>query len=151
MMRMDDNSNSVVELHEYLRRAQTIAEPITDSFDEDERFNYMSCKPRAEGDGEYHKCRESYDRADLRQTISMLENVDHVVDSVQPPNNENILAAYEVFINKEFRHRDYNSDGQIEREEHDRHRLHKQAVKEKFDDLVDLTPDNRISRPAYVS
>ena len=151
MSRMDDNSNSVVELHEYLRRAQTIAEPITDSYDEDEKFNYLSCKPRAEGDGEYHKCRESYDRADLRQTISMLENVDHVVDSVQPPNNENILAAYEVFINKEFRHRDYNSDGQIEKEEHDRHRMHKQAVKENFDDLVDITPDNKISRHAYVS
>ena len=151
MMRMDDNSNSVVDFHEYLRRAQTVAEPITDSYDEDEKFNYLSCKPLVHENWEYHNCRESYDRADLRQTIWMLENVDHVVDSVQPPNNENILAAYEVFINKEFRHRDYNSDGQIEKEEHDRHRMHKQAVKENFDDLVDITPDNKISRHAYVS
>ena len=150
MMSMDDNSNSQVDFQEYLRRAQTVAEPLTDSADEDEKFNYLSCKPLHHEDWEYHNCRESYDRADLRQTIWMLEDVGHVVANV-PPTNENRLAAYEVFINKEFRHRDYNSDGQIEREEHDRHRMHKQAVKENFDDLVDITESNQISRHAYVS
>lgn len=151
MMRMDDNSNSIIEFPEYLRREQTVAEPITESDDEDEKFDYLSCKPQVHENGEYHNCRESYDRSDLRQTIWMFENVDHIVDSVHTPNNESILAAYEVYINKEFRHRDYNSDGKIEKEEHDRHRMHKQAVKENFDDLVDLTDENKISRPAYVS
>ena len=71
LIRMDDNSNMVIELPEYLRKAQIVNEPIAESADEDEKFNYLTCKPQAD-QGEYHNCRKSYDRADLRQTIYMI-------------------------------------------------------------------------------
>ena len=149
LLRMDANSNSAVELSEYLRRAQTNAEPITGDHDEVERFKYLSCKPQADG-GEYGNCGISYDRADLRQTMYMLEDVNHIIDAANP-TNEGRNTAYEVFINKEFRHRDYNSDGQITLEEHDRHREHKEVVREGYERLVDTTPDEQISRATYVA
>jgi len=43
--------------------------------------------------------------------------------------------VYEVFINKEFRDRDYNNDGQVTQEEHDRHRLYKIAQGDIYDDI----------------
>lgn len=117
---MDNDQNSYVTFDDYLRRAQIEAQPITEDYDEDEKFDYLSCKPQANENDESANCGESYDRADLRSTIWMLQDIDHVFDGV---SNDNVdrLTAYEVYINKEFRLRDYNSDGKIDREEHDRH------------------------------
>ena len=67
----------------------------------------------------------------MRSTISMLEDIDHVVDGLT--NNVDRLTAYEVYVNKEFRLRDYNSDGQIDREEHDRHNRMKETMKELYE------------------
>ena len=61
----------------------------------------------------------------------MLEDIDHVVDGLT--NNVDRLTAYEVYVNKEFRLRDYNSDGQIDREEHDRHNRMKETMKELYE------------------
>ena len=46
MFRMDSDQNQQVSLAEYLRRAQTDSSPITEDFDEDEVFDYMTCKPQ---------------------------------------------------------------------------------------------------------
>ena len=149
MLKMDSNANMAVEFSEYLRDAQTVAQPITDETDEVERFNYLSCKPQHDG-GDYHNCRKSYDRADLRQTMPMLEDVDHVMERAWEQTHEARVAVYEVFINKEFRDRDYNNDGQVTQEEHDRHRLYKIAQGDIYDDIQDMD-DGRISRAAYVA
>ena len=60
----------------------------------------------------------------------MLEDIDHVVDGLT--NNVDRLTAYEVYVNKEFRLRDYNSDGQIDREEHDRHNRMKATMEDLY-------------------
>jgi len=53
----------------------------------------------------------------------MLEDIGRIVN--HQTTNEGRLEAYELFINQEMRLRDYDRDGQITREEHDRHELYK--------------------------
>jgi len=91
----------------------------------------LSCKPQADGDDESANCRDSYDRADLRSTIFMLQDIEGVFDGLT--NDVDKLTAYEVYVNKEFRLRDYNSDGQIDREEHNRHNRMKEPMKALYD------------------
>ena len=127
MARMDNDQNSYVTFDDYLRRAQIEAQPITEDYDEDEIFGYLSCQPQANEDEDSANCDKSYSRADLRSTIFMLEDIEHVFDGL-PDNTVDRLTAYEVYVNKEFRLRDYNSDGQIDREEHDRHNRMKETM-----------------------
>ena len=135
-----------MSFEEYLRRAQIEAQPITEDYDEDEKFDYLSCKPQADEDDESANCRDSYDRADLRSTIFMLQVINEgVFDGLT--NDVDKLTAYEVYVNKEFRLRDYNSDGKIDREEHHRHNSNKEWTKALFD-----TPlDQHITRADYIS
>lgn len=78
----------------------------------------------------------------------MLEDIGRIVN--HQTTNEGRLEAYELFINQEMRLRDYDRDGQITREEHDRHELYKQTVKSQFDGLTDDIDDTYISRDTYV-
>ena len=148
MFRMDSDQNQQVSLAEYLRRAQTDSSPITEDFDEDEVFDYMTCKPQEDAADQSSNCLQSYDRADLRACIWMLEDVGRIVN--HQTTNEGRLETYEIFVNEEMRLRDYDKDGQITRQEHDRHELYKQSVKSTFDGLKDID-DAYISRDAYVN
>ena len=78
----------------------------------------------------------------------MLEDVGRIVN--HQTTNEGRLESYEIFVNEAMRLRDYDKDGQITRQEHDRHELYKQSVKSTFDGLKDID-DAYISRDAYVA
>ena len=147
MLRMDMDQNQQVSFGEYLRRAQTDSSPITGDFDDDEVFSYLTCKPQQDAADQSSNCLQSYDRADLRACIWMLEDIGPIVN--HETTNEGRLEAYEVFINKEMQLRDYNKDGQITREEHDRHKLQKQMVKDLFDQLKNID-HQYICRDNYV-
>lgn len=75
----------------------------------------------------------------------MLQDIDGVFDGLT--NDVDKLTAYEVYINKEFRLRDYNSDGKIDREEHHRHNRMKETTKALFDSPL----DEHITREDYIS
>ena len=86
-------------------------------------FQYLSCRPQPD-DQESENCQEAYERADLRAVAPLL-NLTELGKAFEGKETltEKIIA-YEQYISHEMQLRDYNQDGQIDRDEFELHQEH---------------------------